>query len=357
MRFALLASVLIVLLSRPGTLSAQETVITVFDSARIEHDPELTDGTQRDGYVVSNSGRTIETAIRLPAAPQNHRDDQHIVATVTVKSVSAEKHGPKRPGDEWTRLGSVTLLLPSPGETTTTEVELMRFTTGFGGQGTFHQDLTALAPLLSGAKTLQLFISTFQKPAWEVSLTLTYSSRGVGYRRPVYAQPLFNDPLVTAQRPRLRTSVRIPDGLARPRLRILTTGHATDGIGGDEFISRTHLLRIDGEEIARWRPWCESGGTLRPLNPTSGRKRIDGRELWSSDLDRSGWHPGMVVQPLVIPVPELTAGRHEIELEIIKIRQEDESNARGYWRVSAVIVADEPWPGTEQGGDPTPTQP
>ncbi len=120
MRFALLSSVLIVLLSRPGTLAAEETIITVFDAARIEHDPELTDGTQRDGYVVSNSGRTIETAIRLPAAPQNHRDDQHIVATVTVKSVSAEKHGPKRPGDEWTRLGSVTLLLPSPGETTTT---------------------------------------------------------------------------------------------------------------------------------------------------------------------------------------------------------------------------------------------
>ena len=56
-------------------------------------------------------------------------------------------------------------------------------------------------------------------------------------------------------------------------------------------------------------------------------------------------------------VPELTAGRHEIELEIIKIRQKDESNARGYWRVSAVIVADEPWPVAEQGGDPPPNQP
>ncbi len=120
MRFALLSSVLIVLLSRPGTLGAQETVITVFDSARIEHDPELTDGAQRDGYIVLNSGRMIETAIRLPAAPQNHRDDRRILATVTVKPLSTETHGRRRPGDEWTRLGSVSLLLPTPGVTGTT---------------------------------------------------------------------------------------------------------------------------------------------------------------------------------------------------------------------------------------------
>jgi hypothetical protein len=141
----------------------------------------------------------------------------------------------------------------------------------------------------------------------------------------------------------VQTDVVVPAGLARPRLHILATGHATDGAGGDEFISRTHVLRIDGVEVARWRPWSEDGGGLREANPTSGRTDIDGRSLWASDLDRSGWHPGRLVEPLRIPVPELTTGAHRIELEILNIRPKDQSGY-GYWRISAIAVADEPWP-------------
>jgi hypothetical protein len=70
---------------------------------------------------------------------------------------------------------------------------------------------------------------------------------------------------------------------------------------------------------------------------------IDGRQLWASDLDRSGWHPGRLVEPVCIPLPELSAGTHTIELEIVNIRSQDQSGY-GYWRVSAIAVADEPWP-------------
>jgi hypothetical protein len=143
----------------------------------------------------------------------------------------------------------------------------------------------------------------------------------------------------------------IPRGVSRPRLHILSTGHATDGAGGDEFISRTHVLRIDGQEVARWRPWSEQGGPLRDINPTAGRTVIGQRELWASDLDRSGWHPGLLVQPDRIPLPELTAGQHLIELEIQGIRPKDQSGY-GYWRVSAIVVADEPWPPGEDGPGP-----
>ena len=113
---------------------------------------------------------------------------------------------------------------------------------------------------------------------------------------------------------------------------------------GDEFVTRSHVLRVDGEEVARFRPWREEGGPLRPGSPTSGRIVLDGRSLWSSDLDRSGWHPGARVEPLVVPVPELTPGEHEIELEILEIRPLDERGGFGYWRLSAMVVADEPWP-------------
>ena len=46
----------------------------------------------------------------------------------------------------------------------------------------------------------------------------------------------------------------------------------------------------------------------------------------------------------MVPVPELTPGEHEIELEILEIRPLDERGGFGYWRLSAMVVADEPWP-------------
>ena len=325
--------------------SAETDRYVVFDEAAIEFDPGLDDGMRRGDYLVSDMGRMLETTLDLPPAPDNQRDARQIVATVTVQPVVTEQGGRPRPGDPWTRLGSVMVVVPGPQPGETTEVELMRFVTGFGGHGTFTQDVTPLAPMLAGPTTLRLSISTYYKPAWRATLTLSYSSEGVGYRRPILAAPVFFEKTVTAEANRLHSTILIPPGCARPRLRIISTGHATDGIGGDEFVSRTHVLRINGRQIACWRPWTEAGGSLRPLNPTSGRVDRDGRELRSSDLDRSGWHPGQVVDPLVIPVPELQPGlRYDVELEVRDIRPRDESGAYGYWRVSAVVVADEPWP-------------
>ena len=139
----------------------------------------------------------------------------------------------------------------------------------------------------------------------------------------------------------LRATVEIAEGLAMPRMRILTTGHGSEG--GDEFVSRTHVLRIDGREVARWRPWTEAGGTVRALNPRAGRRQVAGREIWSSDFDRSGWTPGLVVQPHVIPLPELNPGTHRIELEIVDFDRSPAADESCYWQVSAVVVADGEW--------------
>ncbi len=88
------------------------------------------------------------------------------------------------------------------------------------------------------------------------------------------------------------------------------------------------------------------------MNPWAGRSSVEGRELWSSDFDRSGWHPGLVVEPLMIPVPELGPGPHTIELQIKDIRpKKPDDEDHGYWVVSAVVVADEPWPRVGDGDD------
>ncbi len=337
-------SLLALALGRPASAAAAQVTVTPFESARVELDTDLGDDTQRDNYLVRDNGQTIETTVRLPAAPENQRDAQQIVATVTVAPVLVESEGRPIPSDPWTRLGRLSVLLPAAPNREAVEVELMRFTTGFGGAGTFRQDVTAFAPLLAGTTTLRLSLSTYTKPAWTATLTLTYDSAGIGYRRPVFAEPLFND-VVTANAPVLQARVEVPPGLSMPRVRIISTGHATDGGPEHEFMSCTHILKIDGREIARWRPWANRGGELREQNPWAGRQTIDGRAIWSSDFDRSGWNPGTVVEPLVIPAPELTAGRHLIEIFVRSIRpQAPGTHDHGYWRLSATIVADEPWP-------------
>jgi hypothetical protein len=236
------------------------------------------------------------------------------------------------------------------GDDGASEIEIMRFVTPFGGPATYTADLTAFAALLNGKTTVRVWVSTWKQPAWRVTLTLTYTAEGVGYRRPIWAKTVFNGE-ITTQRSKLKTAIVVPPGLARPRLQILSTGHATDGAGGDEFISRTHVLRVDGVEVARWRPWSEEGGRLRAINPTSGRMKIDDRTLWASDLDRSGWQPGLLVEPLCMPLAELTPGTHTIELEILNVRPKDQSGY-GYWRISAIAVADEPWPSEDDGRGP-----
>jgi hypothetical protein len=336
-------------------VSAQQ-VVPIFDEAEIAWDKTIADGTQRHGLKMFNGGQVIEATVDLPSLPGNQRDARRIIATLIVEPAILEEDDKVRPGDPWTRLGNVSVIGETPskpahvaaaGEASpaANEIEILRFITGFGGHGTFTQDVTTLAPLLHGKTTIRAFISTYKNPAWKVTLTLTYSDESPGYRRPLWARSLFNEPSITAEKNKVQATIDVPPGLARPRLRIMSTGHATDGTGGDEFISRTHILRIDGVEVARWRPWSEDGGPdSHAANPASGRINLDGRELWSSDLDRSGWRPGSIVQPIMIPVPELTPGKHTIELEIVGIRPKDQLTNHGYWRASCIAVADEPWP-------------
>lgn len=346
-----LSLALLVLLSTAAAVVAADTDqivrVPILRGFSLAYEADLPDAAVREGLTLREQGRMVETVVDLPPMPIDQRDAMQITATVQIMPSLIQVDGGYQAGDPWPRVGTISVLVPD-GYGNLRDVELMRLITGYGGAATYSADLTALAPLLHGRTIIRAFIDTYTNPAWEISLTLSYTQNNAGFRRPALASPVFNHPHVTAQESVLRSTITIPEGLNRPRLRILSTGHATDGRGGDEFVPRTHILRIDGEEVARWRPWAEQGNVLRPMNPTSGRAEIDGREIWSSDFDRSGWHPGLIVKPLIIPAAELTPGQHEIELEILNIRAadlEDEKQEHGYWRLSMIVVADEPWPG------------
>ncbi len=316
--------------------------VTVLEGVAFGWNEQAPPMTELDGLVIRQQGQVIERRLALPAAPTNQRDAVRLVAIVEIEPVITTEHEQPRIADPWTRLGHVGVVLGPPGAENPVVVELMRFITPFGGAARFEQDVTSYAPILSGETTLRLHVSTWFSPAWKATLRLEYRPGEAGYRRPKLVLPLLGEHRLTARDSKRSVTVEIPaSGIALPRLHILTSGHG----GPQEFLTADHVLRIDGREIIRFRPWREDGGTLHDSNPTSHRAPLDGRELWSSDIDRSGWLPGSIVHPYRVPLPELTPGRHVIEIEVVGIPGWDvETAEQGYWIVSAVVVVDEPWP-------------
>ncbi len=242
----------------------------------------------------------------------------------------------RRIADPWTRLGRVLIV----GEKDQASIELMRFITAFGAPSTHTLDVTAFAPKLQGEVTLRFSIETWKDPGWTISAHLKFHDETVGARRPVLAVGVVEGRL-SPESPKLLGTISIPRDLAQPRLRLLTTGHGSKG--GDEFVTRTHVIRVDGREVLRIRPWDESGAQRRQANPGAGKKTVGGREIWASDFDRSGWSSSATIEPLIIPCPELTPGSHQVEVAIIDFPRADQDVNR-FWVVNLSCVADGPWP-------------
>ncbi|MFK7959083.1 MAG: peptide-N-glycosidase F-related protein [Phycisphaerales bacterium] len=252
--------------------------------------------------------------------------------------------------DRWTRLGALTVAPIGPDALEAKETELIRFTTGYGAGGTYEADVTALAPLLSGRRLMRLSVATYgDHPGWRASAELIVDPAATGRRDPLIAMPLFDDLHYDAEQMPLRTEVTVPAGASSPRIRIVTSGHSTDGTGANEFATATHILRVDGREVARWRPWRDGDPSLRERNPWAGTLVVNGKTLRASDLDRSGWAPGAAVEPMIIPLPELTPGLHRIDLRILGIRKaEPDSTGHGYFAVTATLLADKQWSGDDE---------
>jgi hypothetical protein len=318
--------------------------IRVFDAAPLRFEetrPERTD----DTFVVRWESQVAARVMDLPdPRPGGERLSIRAILTVRPGPVDADADAGRPVVDPWTRLGTVTVA--PVGDGVAMETELIRFTTGYGAGGRYEADVTALAPLLRGRRLIRCFIATYgDTPGWEASLELVYERSATGRRDALLAAPVFDAPHVDAVQPTITRTLTVPAGTDTPRLRILTTGHATDGAGANEFVSAVHELRVDGRLVARWRPWRENGPELRPLNPWAGTINVGpGRDLRACDLDRSGWGPGLAVEPLVIPLPELTPGLREIELRILGIRPADPgTGAHGYFSVNATLLGDRIW--------------
>jgi hypothetical protein len=297
-----------------STVAAQ--TVSLFDGVGIQFGGDANWSSQ-PGTTRLDNGRIIERTITLPEIPANAR-------VSTQLNIWASD-------DPWDRAGNIELV------TAAGSVELHKFITGFGGTTSHQQDITNLIPLLrQGPVKVRAFVDTWVQEAWTLDFDLKIEADDAA-NKPVWNRPVFNDQDWRANdfaNNRRSHSVAIPAGMDEVFLSYITSGHASDGSGGDEFTQRRHRIWIDGVEVFNEIPWRTDGRNFRDVNPYSGRWG----DIWSSDLQRSGWIPGDDVDPYLIDVSQyLTQGRHTIEYEIEGI-ETDDGDGYGYWRTSSYLT-------------------
>ncbi len=304
----------------PDTLS-----VPVFRDATIHFQPDSAGKYATEGLTALDNGRILATKITLPEYDSTVR----IFARVVIKPIPKDE---RSVFDHWDRAGSIRLA--QSGEP---DIEIMRFMTSYGGRTEHDLEVTPLAPLLRGDKTLKAFVDTWVTPGWKIDFTLTYI-KTTDFDNPSWVDPVyFCDSFNKQDMPNgVEVETNVPAGLARVAMVYYTTGHCTDGTDEDEFVSKANVISIDGTVAERMHPWRDDCRKNREVNPYTARWS-DG--TWSSDLSRSGWCPGSLVYPNEFDFTDhLTPGKHKIKFVIENMRPKNEKGDFGYWRVSAFLV-------------------
>lgn len=241
-------------------------------------------------------------------------------------------------------------------------VEMMRFFTPFGIQhfnhiqlknknwhtvNPYRQDITELKPFLSGKELwIGAFIGNYDKGGHKISLEITIHKSDQAVHKNNMAVPLFNTLNIMEMAGQdystmfnrengLWVDFTVKKDIKNARLRYITTGHG-GWENGDEFVPKINSVSLDGKAIFSFIPWRTDCGSYRLYNPASGNFQ-DG--LSSSDLSRSNWCPGTVTNPDFIPLGDLKAGKHTIQIKIPLGPTEGTSFSS--WNVSGVLLGSE----------------
>lgn len=238
-------------------------------------------------------------------------------------------------------------------------MEMMRFFTAFGIQkfnhiqlkgkdwqtiSPYRQDITELKPALSGKELwIGTFIGNYDKGGHKVSLDITIHKSDQTVNKNNTAIPLFNTLNIMEmagqdystmfnQDKGLLVDFTLDKDLKNAQLRYITTGHG-GWENGDEFVPKANSILMDGNPVFSFIPWRTDCGSYRLYNPASGNFQ-DG--LSSSDLSRSNWCPGTVTNPNFIPLGDLKAGKHTIQIKIPQGPTEGTSFSS--WNVSGTLL-------------------
>ena len=223
----------------------------------------------------------------------------------------------------------------------------------------WEMDVSQLAKELTGEVVLGVWIDTWTKEGYEISVELLYSGRALPSPT---VKPLVNTVYYAGQKhpdlfafDPLKATFELPKKAKNVKLYYITTGHGGHS-GGDEFIKLKNRVDFDGKTVLDTIPWRDDCAAFRRFNPSSGvwtrkdtaRAYNDKREkvlvevterLASSDLSRSNWCPGSDVGPYVMELGDLEKGKHELLIDIDATPIDGEK--LNHWLVSAYLTYEE----------------
>lgn len=241
-------------------------------------------------------------------------------------------------------------------------VEMMRFFTAFGINkfnnlqlkdktwqtiSPYREDITDLKPSLSEKELwIGAFIGNYDKGGHKVSLEITIHKSDQAIYKNNAVIPLFNTLNIMEMAGQeystmfdrdqgLLVAFTLKKDLKNAQLKYTTTGHG-GWENGDEFLPKANSIYLDGKMAFSFVPWRTDCGSYRLYNPASGNFP-DG--LSSSDLSRSNWCPGTVTNPNFIPLGDLKAGKHILQVKIPQGPREGSSFSA--WNVSGILLGTE----------------
>ena len=394
-KFLLLISVLIVS-CKSEIPSIGNHSVSVFQEENLYFDMAFKSDTLQldDDILRLDAGRVLLKKVKLP------KYELQPNVTVNVKLTSN--------GDPWDKSGSLFVipasadlsLLDFENNTLTREqfsdafpgiktvqfedrtykpsVELLRFMTPFG-VGHFNdnervatlkpvyipkwedavqweQNITHLLPLLEDEVYIGVFIDTWTKQGYNISVQLDFEESTIPNhvkKKQEVISVLNTSKYAGAQRfydafskGNLSIDLPVSETLKNAKLYYITTGHGGHK-GGDEFTEKENIIKFNSKVIKQFVPWREDCASFRRFNPTSGvwtetttwkGEEIEER-IASSDYSRSNWCPGSDVLPEIIDLGNVEKGNHTFEFSIPEAQAID-GDKINYWMVSAYIVYD-----------------
>jgi hypothetical protein len=284
------------------------------------------DGSSGMPIVVPTFSKTLFAFGSTTPGGARRQTTQTTFPTGTFSNITLELHldCPTTTGgcDHWDRVGSLGLVTEPAvdGGSHGAVVELARFVTPFAvAAGPWQYDVTDLAPLLSGAATVEGFIDTWSPQGspgangagWLVTATFTFTP-GTPAKTPVANIPLWTWP-ADSDPPSIPygdstkpisayltpQTVMLPAGATSYALRSFVTGHGQGNSDNcAEFCQATHRVTI-GSAVFTDKPWrtcCTPDPACESQNNPMPAPGVTPGQFGTYMYPRSGWCPGSAVQ-------------------------------------------------------------
>ena len=372
----------IILIVLAGSVQGQKT--QVFEETILNFNPDFGPYKEDGDILHLDAGRVLMKEVKLPVY------DKETNYTLKMELVSN--------GDPWDKGGSVFMIrkddfsvfkkfvqdrqkeegFPLTDITQGQEPasEIMRFMTPFGvgffsdtakikppiyvpeweDKVVWERDITSFRELMETEFYVGIFIDTWTKEGYKLSLNIEQNQVeyecATASRRIVKTlmntnkyfpeQKLF-DGLSRGDK-EIKFDLKDLNGVENAWLEVTMTGHGGHS-EGDEFTPCRNQLELNGDLLMDTIPWRNDCASFRRFNPSSGvwldtlewRGQQITERIASSDLSRSNWCPGSMVEPYVYDVTTLLKETNSLVYRI-PTSQPFKDGENNYWIISVNLI-------------------